>query len=189
MSHGSGDNTVEQATENNQDNGAASGTNAQNQQSQQQTEEELQAQKIATLTHQLINEGYTTVLQGEVKEHLDQFSTGTTYVTYYIKLDEASNICGYPPGGVGVKPTTKTTQTIVPSSNYKGKFPNEDAVRAFYSKLKGKKVLVGFNDGTEEIGWPGGVPCNMTLHSQYDCELMNAGIPAYMRDLEVLEID
>ncbi len=138
---------------------------------------------VATLTQQLKDEGYDTVAQGEVRMHAYQ-SDGRTYVTYYVRLNDSTDIDGYQ----ATKFKTHSTRTICAAPNSKGTFSNEYDIEKYFANLRGHQVLVGFVNGSRDVQFATGTSCNFENHTQSECDLMNSGSVTYLTKLEVKDL-
>ena len=138
------------------------------------------------LTMSIKAEGYDTVVKGVVKAHGDQYTTGTTAITYYVRLDEPATISGYQT----THTKTESTQTLCASSiNKRKNFSSEQDVRAFFYPYVGKTVLVGLKSGDKSVQFASGTSCSFTLHSSNDCDLMNYGHVVYLSDFDLLALN
>ena len=152
---------------------------AQAEESQAQPEVETTEQRVAKLTQQLEGEGCTVVAQGEVRRHYDSSNT-----TYYVWLDQPCTVTGFQPGGY----KTVSSQAIVASPSTNGTFSDKYEVEAYFSPIVGQRVLVGFTDGVEGVGFNTDVPCSLTQHTQSQCDLLNAGRVTRVSNIRIIEL-
>ena len=152
---------------------------AQAEESQAQPEIETPEQRVAKLTQQLEGEGCTVVAQGEVRRHYDSSNT-----TYYVWLDQPCTVTARAPRDF----STASSQAIVASPSTNGTFSDKYEVEAYFSPIVGQRVLVGFTDGVEGVGFNTDVPCSLTQHTQSQCDLLNAGRVTRVSNIRIIEL-
>ena len=163
--------------------GSSSSSSGSNNSSGKSSTQDSDESTIEKLTASLKAEGYDTVVQGVVRIHNDNFEYKAINTAYF-RLNEPASISGYK----ALEYETYSTQTIVPQPNTKNEFKTEDQILAYFSKLQGHQVLIGFHNGTHDVYFASGVSCNFGLHTNQECDLMNSGPVTSVYDFQVFDL-
>ncbi len=128
---------------------------------------------VASLTKQLNDEGYDTVVQGTLKRHVDNTEYGTI-INYYVKLDSPASVTGWSYGVMGIA-TRETAIVMLCDASGARSWSGYDKDMEI---MKGHKVLVGMKAMTENttsggIWFSSDVPCSASSHTYAQCDLMN----------------
>ena len=149
----------------------------------QAEQKESEGDKIARLTKQLQDEGYDTVIQGELKRHVDATQYGTNII-YFVRSATPISFAAHS-AGAGNRLNTKETDTFRIAYGEEG-----DENDAKYAGMEGHVVLLGCKNDNNNY-WQSDSGCSGTLnrnHSSAECELNNSGHPVLIKDSKVLDL-
>ena len=140
------------------------------------SQEETESEKIERLTKQLNDEGYDTVVTGELRRHVDASSYGTNII-YFVRTSSPCSVAAH--YIMSKELMTKETDTFRLSS----------AEDAEYSGMAGHQVVMGFNSDGDKNYWQSDTGCSLAGHTASECDFLSGGHPLCIDDAKLIDLE